>query len=446
MTKEYFINRANCIHNNKYDYSKLPSVVMSKDKITVICPIHGEFIIIANNHLNGRGCNICKNKDLTSKQNEKKFIEKAELIHDGKYDYTKAKYINAKNKICIICLKHGEFYQTPDIHLRGSGCPKCSNENNKHNLSNTNEFINKAIKLHGNKYSYNNVNYISDRVKVCITCLKHGEFWQKPNCHLQGRGCPKCAGKNKTNDEFINKIIQKFGNIYDFSKTNYKKSHEKVIIGYNNHFFEITPSKLLSSNKPIIMDRVYNSNDFIIKSSLKHKNKYDYSKVVYEKSNEKVCILCPEHGEFWQTPNIHLSGCGCPNCKSSILENEIKNILDKNKINYIQQYRPDFLNDKFSHKSLDFYLPDHKIAIECQGIQHFNSIKYWSGDVGLSNQINRDVSKYEKCNLNNIKLIYYINEHISLKNIINDNIFKNIYNTLNSFKKLDKILKYINEN
>jgi hypothetical protein len=92
---------------------------------------------------------------------------------------------------------------------------------------------------------------------------------------------------------------------------------------------------------------------------------------------------------------------------------------------------------------LDFYLPDYNIAIECQGVQHFKAINYWGGNVGLNNQIIRDVDKYKSCSINNIKLIYYINQHISLKDITDNLIFSGIYNKSNSFKKLDKILKVI---
>ena len=55
--------------------------------------------------------------------------------------------------------------------------------------------------------------------------------------------------------------------------------------------------------------------DEVIKLFIKrHNNKYDYSKVEYVNSSTKVCIICPEHGEFWQTPHKHLSGQGCPKC------------------------------------------------------------------------------------------------------------------------------------
>jgi hypothetical protein len=62
------------------------------------------------------------------------------------------------------------------------------------------------------------------------------------------------------------------------------------------------------------MDSQHKKETFILKAQLKHGNKYDYSKVDYQTIHTKVCIICPEHGEFWQEPCFHLSGCGCPKC------------------------------------------------------------------------------------------------------------------------------------
>ena len=56
------------------------------------------------------------------------------------------------------------------------------------------EFISKARKIHGDKYDYSKVEYVNCKVKVCIICPKHGEFWQKPDLHTNKKnGCPLCA-------------------------------------------------------------------------------------------------------------------------------------------------------------------------------------------------------------------------------------------------------------
>ena len=105
------------------------------------------------------------------------FIEKAKKVHGDKYDYSKVEYVNSRTKICIICPQHGEFWQTPNAHLMKEGCPKCKGENvSKVNRRTTNEFIEKAKKVHGDKYDYSKVDYKNNSTKVCIICPIHGEF------------------------------------------------------------------------------------------------------------------------------------------------------------------------------------------------------------------------------------------------------------------------------
>ena len=201
------------------------------------------------------------------------FIERAKKIHNNKYDYSKVEYINAKTKVCIICPKHGEFWQIPHAHLNGNGCSECAKENKKNNTNikyTIDDFIKKAKEKHGDKYDYSKVNYVNIHTKVCIICLEHGEFWQTPNKHLNGNGCKLCG------------II-----------------------------------KMKNINK-------YTLEEFIKKSNKKHNHKYDYSKVDLLNYNmkDKICIICPEHGEFWQTASNHLQGQGCSKCKNNKLSFE----------------------------------------------------------------------------------------------------------------------------
>jgi hypothetical protein len=128
------------------------------------------------------------------------FIQKAISVHSNKYDYSKVVYKNQINKIIIICPEHGEFKQRPNNHLyNNAGCPKCA-KNQKLTL---NQFIQKAISVHGNKYDYSKVNYINSKVNVIIVCHKHGKFLQTPERHWINRGCPLC------NESYGNKLISK---------------------------------------------------------------------------------------------------------------------------------------------------------------------------------------------------------------------------------------------
>lgn len=192
-TKETFIEKAKKVHGDKYDYSKV-EYIGSQDKVSIICPEHGEFLVKPYLHIQGQGCPKCweQRRKFNRLKTTDEFVEKAKEIHEGKYDYSKVEYVNNSAKVCIICPKHGEFWQTPDSHLCGRGCPKCGIEKT-HILMSNNEFIEKARKVHGDKYDYSNVEYNGPFNNVRIICPKHGEFLQKPAIHLTGCGCQKCG-------------------------------------------------------------------------------------------------------------------------------------------------------------------------------------------------------------------------------------------------------------
>jgi hypothetical protein len=142
------------------------------------------------------------------------FINRANEIHLGKYDYSESEYTGMKFKINIICSIHGRFQQTPDNHLKNQGCPACGYEKlSKFKNMNTEDFIEKSKKIHGNTYDYSKSKYISAKNKVCIICKKHGEFMQVSSIHQNGSGCPRCGNEKislfkigkKRSDEFCRK-------------------------------------------------------------------------------------------------------------------------------------------------------------------------------------------------------------------------------------------------
>ena len=119
--------------------------------------------------------------------------------------------------------------------------------------------------------------------------------------------------------------------------------------------------------------------DFIKDARKVHGDKYDYSKTRYVKSSLKVTITCPIHGDFWQTPNNHLRGTGCPKCKNSLLETKVRILLEENNIEYIPEKSiRDLTNEMLGDKPqrVDFYLPKHNLCIECQGEQHFLPVPF----------------------------------------------------------------------
>ena len=198
--------------------------------------------------------------------NINEFIEKARKIHGDKYDYSKVNYINSSTKVCIICPIHGEFWQKPNDHLPGKGCKYCGIESRtqKKTLSNK-TFIERACEIHNNFYSYEETNYVNAKTEIKICCPEHGYFYQLPYVHLNGFGCAKCSNR------------------------------------YH-----------------------YTNNEFIEKAKKVHDNKYDYSKTEYINSHTKICVICPEHGEFWQTASDHLQGKGCAKCSKKVSKGEIE--------------------------------------------------------------------------------------------------------------------------
>ena len=281
------------------------------------------------------------------------WIRRAKEVHGDKYDYSKVEYIDSKHDVTIICPKHGEFTQRANRHIQGCGCRKCSNQERglSQKLSNE-EWIRRAKEIHGDKYDYSKVEYIDCHKKVCIICPKHGEFWQRPNSHTHGYGCPKCASESRKIE-------------YSLCKEEFIKNARKI-----------------------------------------HGDKYDYSKVKYINNYTKVCIICPEHGEFWQTPGGHIHNFqGCPMCRKSRMEDYTKLLLERENISFEIEKTFDWLvyNNRMK---LDFLCGN--VAIECQGGQHFVSVAKYGGDDALKLRIDRDDRKYRLCKEHGIDILYVI--------------------------------------
>jgi len=269
METKDFIEKSQKIHQNDYDYS-LTKYINSHEKVKIICKIHGLFEQRPNNHLGGQGCPQCGG---TKKLNLQSFIKRSNDVHEKDYDYSLVDYKNNKTKVKIICRKHGIFEQIPEIHLKGSKCPKCSIEKSRRK----NDFLLKSKLKYDNKYDYSLIDYKRGDKKIKIICPIHGIFEQKPKLHLK-KGCPVCEKNMIPNTEQIKMI-----------------------------FNEI------------------------------HDNKYDYSLVKYINDKTKVKIICKNHGIFEQTPGYHKIGNGCPMCNESKGEREISNTLKEKQIRFTRQ-------------------------------------------------------------------------------------------------------------
>lgn len=344
LTTEEFIRKAREVHGDKYDYSKV-EYVNNRTPVCIICPIHGEFWQSPDSHLVGKGCKNCGRKKISDKKlkDSEDFIRRGKEIHGDKYDYSKVEYKGNKTKVCIICKTCGkEFWISPVNHCSKHnqiGCPYCHGGKFKE------EFIQKAREVHGNKYDYSKVEYVDARTPVIIGCPIHGDFKQTPESHVHGKGCHRCMGKGA-----------------------FKHTKE----------------------------------DFIQKAREVHGDKYDYSKVEYVNAHTKVCIICPEHGEFWQTPTGHLVGGGCKECTTFKSEKIVGDFLKNKAIKIIRWKTFEWLG----RMNIDIFLPDYNIGIEYQGEEHFKPVKHFGGDERFKKRIEADKKKLDLCNKNGVRLLY----------------------------------------
>ena len=365
-TTEKIIEKFKSIHGDKYDYSKV-DFVKTTTKVCIICPEHGEFWQEPHAHLKGQGCPKCgvdkrsKSKTTTNEN----FIKKAKEIHGDKYDYSKTNYINNKTKIIIICPIHGEIEITPNAHISEKrGCPKCGNTLKGANFKMSVErFIEKAQKIHGNSYSYEEVSYINNRTPVSIMCPTHGIFKQTPEVHLSGHGCPECA--------------------------NIKRAEKNIMT----------------------------TSEFIAKAKNIHGDKYDYSKVEYVKYDTPVTIICPEHGEFQQKPYIHLDGSGCQKC-AMLFSNYEMELIDY--ISSIIGEENIIRNDRtiLNGNELDVYVPSKKVAFEFDGL-------YWHSEIKKPNK-KYHLQKTMECEKQGIQLIHIFEDEWIYKKDICKSRIKNI--------------------
>lgn len=298
ISAHIFIERAKAIHGDKYDYSKV-NYVDSKTKVCIICQEHGEFWQFTHNHLKGCGCPKCSNN---ARYTTEEYIRMLQAKHpNSPYSFDEVIYDNNHSPILLRCKEHGLFSTLPSsLNKKLTECPLCQKKRISEQMTDTTEsFLEKSYNIHQDKYDTSKVHYVNAKTKVCFICHQkdkygneHGEFWQLPSTNLKGCGCPKCS---------------------------------------NEHLWDKRKDKQSTAS-------------FIEKANISHNGKYSYNNSVYNGTKTKLCITCPEHGDFWMLPYAHLNGQGCPKCGRITLAsyfvkdlNEIikeANIVHNNKYDY----------------------------------------------------------------------------------------------------------------
>lgn len=250
------------IHGTKYDYSKVDLTLPIRTKVEIICPDHGSFFQRRDSHLSGAKCKLCRNKEATGnyKYTTESFIEKIKCMNNGDLIYDKVIFNGTANKVTVICPRHGEYEVKAGSLLIGYGCQKCNGDKQRTTLA---EFKTRSTELHNNFYDYSSCAEITNtKQKLDITCPIHGLFSQSYMSHLTGKGCRKCASERR-----------------------------------------VAPTRITNE-------------EFISRSSVIHKDKYDYSLVQMNGVDNYVDIICPVHGKFSQTASCHLTGRGCRLCRN----------------------------------------------------------------------------------------------------------------------------------
>lgn len=319
-TVETFVQLAKEIHGDKFDYSLVKDFHDCRDKVKIICPIHGVFEIEVFRHIKGNkkpvGCVLCDRENKLLKGSDiKKIIEE-------NYDYDLSliddeERFRAIDKVKIICPKHGVITkQVRHLVNEKEGCPKCAKQRDcKYSVQ---EFIELARAVHGDKYDYSLIKEIETVItRVPIICPVHGKFNQEVRKHLEGQGCRKCGRR-------------------------------------------------------ALGDKMFKTTDTFIKEANEtHDGFYDYSKTEYVGCYDKVTITCPIHGDFQQVPYSHIQGHGCPKCNVSHkkLENSVAQFVEELGYTIIRGNRS-ILYDKDTkfYKEIDIYIPSLKAAIEVNGV------------------------------------------------------------------------------
>lgn len=322
---ENFISKANIKYDNKYDYSEV-TYINAGTQVDIKCTEHGIFKRTPQSHLNGSECYKCCPKKSSKQLTQEEFIERCNIIHKSKYNYSLIIYVNTRSWIKIICPIHKKFKQMASAHLYGRGCAKCS-KGYKYSCE---EWIEIASEKYNNFYDYSLVNYENKESKVTIICPEHGKFEQRAGTHLNEGGCIKCGRKKQASkvmnslEDFIFRSQKQHGNKYDYSETEYDPEEVSIHCPFRGIFKQDPHSHMkgkgckkcaIEARKKTEEQRIIYEKKFIEKAIKIHGDKYDYSEIHYEDRDTMLTIKCKKHDVFEIHPRSHLElEAGCPTC------------------------------------------------------------------------------------------------------------------------------------
>ena len=413
---EEFVKRSNKVHHGKYSYHE-ESYTNTHDVTLITCPIHGDFGQTPKNHIKGQGCPKCGKEHATNYKKHKweNFVNESNKRFHGKYDFPniEQEYENSHSKVTIHCKECGNvFGKIAGDHITSSdgGCLQCRRIMRKkfYTYKDVKPIADEkgiAIKLFEGKITKNDI--------VALICPIHGEYKAKLNAVLYGKGhCRKChCGKPKrTMDSFKNEFETKYGDLIEanyatFTSMSKPMEYRCKICG---NIFKRTPQAMIGAHYkhgpcPTCSQRersrlkTKTTEEFKRQVEAKHgKYTFDLSKTTYAKSSSLVTLKCNECGRYFTIEaNSLLQGHGCPyhNCNHSKAEDEIAEYIEQMGIKVLT-------NDRMalpSHKELDIHVPDHKIAIEYDGL-------FWHNEQNKGRDYH--LGKTIECQENGIRLFH----------------------------------------
>lgn len=363
LTTDVFIDRAKQTHGGKFDYSR-SIYTNAKNKVVVICPVHGQFEILPHCHMLGVGCAKCSGKHAVDLA---EFLKRAKKVHGNTYDYSKVVLNKTiKDPVVITCLTHGEFLQSPYHHTaRKQGCPKCGKIRTglSRRLPFT-EFKKKADAKFGGKFIYDEVSYTKRGAEFCFLCPVHGLKKTKVDYHLSSQhGCPDC-------------------------------------------FLENSGDNTLEKRKAL----------FLEKANSTHGQRYTYYLDEYQDMSSSIRINCgvEGHGDFWLQPQSHIyDKCGCPRCfgHTSQGQEQLINFLKIIGLKVI----PNFKLSNNTH--IDAFCPELRICFEYDGL-FWHSEKY--------RQSTYHINKTETAKSQGIRLFHIFADEWVYKREICENRIKSL--------------------
>lgn len=234
---------------------------------------------------------------------QEEFIKRAKVYHP-ELDYSKVSYQTTLIPVEIVCPIHGSFMRRPQqiISMGHNGCPECDkirNPKNGESFRKTPQQAFNDIKKQFPNLNFSKAKYINTNTPIDVVCPIHGEFSIKPcKMRLTKYGCPDCGNANKgAGNRRLKNQKPKSAEYKDLTK--YKDSRKKTII------FKMQAQVYFPE--------------------------YNYSRVIYTGSKNRVEIICPKHGVFFQKPECLFHGHGCPKCgwesgREKRKHKEVKNV------------------------------------------------------------------------------------------------------------------------